>query len=272
MPDAENHDKILDIVVAKDEVTWQSMITELVKQEGMNPWDVDVSRLSARYIEMLKKMKELDFRVSGKVVLASAILLKLKSQKLLSDDINELDKLMAPPEEMSEEEFYDGIDDFTGVSFENPDIPPLMPRTPQPRKRKVSIYDLMLALNKALEVRDRRVIRHMPRVKMEVPERKVDLMKLMDVVYDQLSRHWQTTTKTMTYQEFVKDEAEHKKRMHTFLSLLHLANIDHRKIDLSQKEDFGTIEIHRANPDQEALRAMQAELAEKKNDDASKDE
>ena len=52
------HDKILDIVVEKDEVTWQNMIYKLVKHENMNPWDIDVSRLSERYLQMLKKLKK----------------------------------------------------------------------------------------------------------------------------------------------------------------------------------------------------------------------
>jgi len=98
------HDRILDIVVEKDEVTWQTMIYELVKHEGMNPWDVDVTLLARRYIQMLKKFKELDFRVSGKVVLAAAILLKIKSQKLLQDDIGELDRLMRAPLDAYEKE------------------------------------------------------------------------------------------------------------------------------------------------------------------------
>ena len=96
MPEEKaTHDKILDIVVQKDEVTWQNMIYELVKHENMNPWDINVSLLAKHYLQMLKKLKELDFRVSGKVVLAAAILLKIKSQKLLSDDKGELDRLMS---------------------------------------------------------------------------------------------------------------------------------------------------------------------------------
>ena len=74
-------DRIMQIVLGKEsnEVTWRSMIYELMKSEQMDPWDVDVSVLTRRYVHMLKKLKELDFRVSGKMVLAAAILLKIKS-------------------------------------------------------------------------------------------------------------------------------------------------------------------------------------------------
>lgn len=242
-----NHDRILDIVVQKDELTWQSMIYELVKHENMNPWDVDVTRLAKRYIQMLKKLKQLDFRVSGKVVLAAAILLKIKSQRLLSDDIGDLDRLMNP-EEVSEQEFYD---DLESASREGSgEIPALMPRTPQPRKRKVSIYDLMIALQKALEVRDRRILRRIPSVRIEVPQRKIDITKLIAQVYEKITAYFSSTSERLTFSKLTEN-ASRETKVHNFVSLLHLANVDHRKIDLIQKEHFGEIEIVKALPNQE---------------------
>ena len=238
----KTHDKILDIVVGKDEVTWQSMIYDLVKQENMDLWDIDVSRLSGKYVEMLKKLNELDFRVTGKVVLAAAILLKLKSQRLLKDDIGELDRLMSP-EEISEEEFYDELE---APPQEEPEIPSLIPRTPQPRKRKVSIYDLMLALQKALEVRDRRVMRNIPSVEVTMPQKKVNITKLIDEVYERINNHFTSVSEKLTFSTLAADHGREERIQH-FLALLHLANVDHRKIDLIQKEHFGEIEIVRAS-------------------------
>ncbi|MAG16358.1 hypothetical protein CMO88_04825 [Candidatus Woesearchaeota archaeon] len=236
----EHHDKILDIVVQKDEVTWQNMIYELVKHENMNPWDIDVSRLTGRYLEMLKKLKELDFRVSGKIVLAASILLKIKSQKLLSDDIGELDRLMSPEEELSEEEFYDDLEKTMHEREE--ETPSLIPRTPQPRKRKVSIYDLMIALQKALEVRDRRVLRSIPSVKVEVPERKVDITKLISDVYSKIKNHFSAATEKLTFSKLTQG-IDKETKIHSFSALLHLANVDHRNVDLLQEDHFGEIEI-----------------------------
>lgn len=233
------HDKILDIIVEKDEVTWQSMVYELVKHDNMNPWDVDVTLLSKRYLQMLKKLKALDFRVSGKVVLAAAILLKIKSQRLLSDDISELDRLMSP-EEMSEEEFYEDLEAASRVSGE--ETPALIPRTPQPRKRKVSIYDLMIALQKALEVRDRRILRSIPSVKVEIPERQVDISKLIEDVYCKIKNYFSETTEKLFFSKLTQG-LDRKAKIHNFNALLHLANVDQRKIDLVQQEYFSEIEV-----------------------------
>ncbi len=241
----ETHERILDIVVQKDEITWQNMIYELVKEEGMNPWDIDVARLSQRYILMLRKLTELDFRVSGKVILAAAILLKIKSQRLLNDDINELDRLMNPQDEVNADDFYDELE-AGGSSSE--EIPALVPRTPQPRKRKVSIYDLMIALQKALEVRDRRVLRSIPSVKMDIPQRKLDITKLITDVYGRIRNFFSTSNEKLTFTTLTSD-MERTAKIHNFLALLHLANIEHRKIDLIQKEHFGEIEIVEAHPE-----------------------
>src|SRR3989344_3053144 len=89
------HDRIFNIIFSKaDEITWQSIIYELVKNEEMDAWDIDVSILAQKYIAMLRSLKEHDFRVSGKVLLAAAILLKIKSNKLVGDDLSELDRLL----------------------------------------------------------------------------------------------------------------------------------------------------------------------------------
>ena len=42
----EGHERIFQILYKEDEVTWQSLLHELIKKEQMNPWDVNVSLLT----------------------------------------------------------------------------------------------------------------------------------------------------------------------------------------------------------------------------------
>ena len=239
-------DRIMQIVLGKEsnEVTWRSMIYELVKSEQMDPWNVDISVLSKRYVQMLKKLKGLDFRVSGKMVLAAAILLKMKSNLLVGEEMAELDRLMRPEDEESMNEgFYEELDSAYGKGgYGEYEAQPLLPRTPQPRKRKVSIYDLMISLQKALEVRDRRVARRMPRGTIEVPHRKVDMGKLIGDVYDRVMNLFRAQSR-LTFTQLLPPEATKEARILTFMPLLHLANVDYRKLDLLQQENFGEIEI-----------------------------
>ena len=83
----------------EDEITWKLMLLNLVKEEGLDPWNVDIRVLSERFIEMVKTMKDMDLRVSGKIILAAAILLRLKSEKLLTDDVGAFDQLLASSED-----------------------------------------------------------------------------------------------------------------------------------------------------------------------------
>ena len=100
----DHHDRIFNLLLSKtDEITWQTIIFDLVKSEQMDPWDIDISLLTQKYIEMLRSLKEHDFRISGKVLLAAAILLKLKSHKLVGEELSELDRLLMGVEEEMEE-------------------------------------------------------------------------------------------------------------------------------------------------------------------------
>ena len=85
--------KILDLLVDKNEISWKSMLFELVEAENMDPWNVNISKLTQLYIERLKQYKEMDLKISGKVILAASILLRVKSKRLVGEDMGEFDTL-----------------------------------------------------------------------------------------------------------------------------------------------------------------------------------
>ena len=238
-------EKLFSILFNEEEITWQSMIYQLVRQEGMDPWDVDVSLLSKRFLEMLRKFKEMDFRVSGKILLAAAILLKLKSSRLLDHEIGEFDRMMQSSD-TSEEEFYDDIEqelayqrDVSKMTDE--EKYKLIPRTPQPRSRKVSVHDLVDALNKALEVKHRRVRYSIPEISVEIPEKQTDMSVLISNLYMKIKGYFQKKNYgRLNFSQLIPSESKEDK-IYTFMPLLHLTN--QRKIDLEQEQHFGEIEI-----------------------------
>lgn len=248
------NDRLFEIILEKDEVTWQNMLYDVVKEESMDPWDIDVSMLTRRYIEMLRKLKEVNFRVSGKVVLAAAILLKIKSVKLVRDEMSELDRLLSPQEEESAEDFYDELE---RAHEQHQDFPELTPRTPLPRKRKISIYDLVGALQKALEVKDRRFLRHPAPIKINIHERKIDITKLIADTYERIKTISSSGSK-VTFAQLIPSASKNDK-IATFIPLLHLANQDSRKIDLLQSEPFGEIEVILLEA--KAAQALQSDIA-----------
>ena len=233
-------EKLFNMLFEDDEITWQTMIYEAVKTEQMNPWDIDISVLAKRFFEMVKKLQELDFRVSGKIILAAAILLRIKSKRLVEQDIDQLNRLISASED-TEEDLFEELDIDTGGAVIDEDKFRLIPRTPQPRKRKVSVYDLVEALQKALEVKKRRARFAPADVKVEIPEKKKDMTVVISEIYEQIKGYfYQQKANKLRFSELLPSESRGDK-VYCFVPLLHLES--QQKVDLYQEKHLSEIEI-----------------------------
>lgn len=237
---------IYSFLCNKDDISWQQILYQAVKSEHMDPWDIDIGNIARRFLQDIQKMKELDFKISGKMILAAAILLRLKSTKLVGEDLSYLDQLLASTEQNEETAFYDELaamnaDGYgTKVTVDGKEFQ-LLPRTPQPRKRKVSVYDLVEALEKALEVKHRRRIFGDTEIRMEIPQKKVDIEELVTKIFNEVKDHFLLKKQTgLTFQQLLKEGTKHEK-VYTFLPLLHLSHSG--KLELDQKEHLGDIHI-----------------------------
>lgn len=238
-------DAVYEIVFEKDELNWRELIYNVVRADGMDPWDIDISRLAKRFIETLNKLKETDFRIGGKMVLTSSLLLKIKSDKLLLDDIAGLDSLINGP--ALEEDFIDE----DGFEFEQTDINSflndqkrIVPRTPQPRERKVSVFDLVDALEAALETDVKRQ-RTLNNVKIDddeptAPSRSFDLTSSMNSLQLSLKKMLTKSKSVISFDDLLPSTDKFDV-VFTFLPLLHLEN--QRKINLKQDFHFGPIQV-----------------------------
>ncbi len=117
-------------------------------------------------------------------------------------------------------------------------------KTPQARKRKVSLQDLMGALEKALEVDERRDIRRrrFERVPdaVKIPERKINLGDKIKVIHTRINEWFQKNKSDITFEHLLEDGSKSDK-VYTFMPLLHLEN--HKKIKMNQPVHFENIYI-----------------------------
>ncbi len=233
-----SQDRILNLLMQKNEITWQTILHDLVNSGEVDAWDIDISILANKYLEIIRLMQESNLFISGKVILASAILLKIKSEKLITEDIGLLDNLMfpAPMEE---------LDQFMGPNSRRIilDVEPrLTINTPQTRKKRVQIDDLISALERALEVNTRRLLRTAERDRvpdMVIPEKKMDITKMIMELYDKIVLVFEKNP-NLTFTQLVPSGNKEDK-IFTFVPLLHLSNQE--KVELDQKEHFGEIDI-----------------------------
>lgn len=232
-------DKIFSLLVEQNEISWKSIILDLIRTEKMDPWNIDLSLLAKRYIEHINGLKQRDLNLSGKVLLAAAILLRIKSSRLVGEDLDEFDRLMAGTE-LSSEQFYDELEQELrkGEEIGNKEDYELMPRLPQARRRKVSVYELVKALEKALEVKQRRTLQSMPTI-MELPARNFDVTAAITGLYQRITSLFRAKGK-LSFSELLTRGTKEEK-VYTFIPLLHLSN--QQKIELKQEKAFGEITI-----------------------------
>jgi segregation and condensation protein A len=214
----------------------------------MDPWDINISTLAKKYIQTLKKLKEMNLRLSGKVLLAAALLLRIKSSRLVGEDMMEFDRLLASggsDELYGEEQFLEGELEGKGLMYKGMGDWRLIPRTPQPRKRKVSVYDLIDALAVALNVRRRRILSQIQTREFTYnPGEKVDISKLMDELYIDVMQFLSVNSaEKVAFSDIVRGGGKREKVL-TFIPLLHLTT--ERKTDLEQHNHFGEIWVRKA--------------------------
>ncbi len=235
------NERITDLLLEKDEVSWKTLLYELVREEEMDPWDVDVQALADKFLDLIQQLQEMDFRITGKLVLAAALLVKIKSDQLLEEDITALDNLIEGAEEPVE--LVQNLPEPYEVQEETPDPPGLVPKTPQPRTRQVALHDLVGALEKALQVEMRRTQRERGEegADVDVDVDEIDMSKIITEVYEQVYQHYQDEGETVPFDALLPDDAHRHEKVLTFMPLLHL---DHqRNVDLQQEQSFEPIFI-----------------------------
>jgi segregation and condensation protein A len=225
-----------------EKLGWQAILYDLINTEQLDPWGIDINVLATKYLDKVRELEEHNFFVSSKVLLAAALLLRMKSEILLHEDIRGLDDILfGKKEEKSYKQERIELDD---------DIPDLIPRTPLPRARKVTLQELMSALGGAIKTENRRIKRivldkqHEMEATVNLPRQIINVRDRMRAVYGKLKDFFSKNEGGVTLSDFAGKSNEEK--IDAFVPLLHL---DHSgKVWLEQEGHFDEIWIHREPP------------------------
>ncbi|HLC71893.1 MAG TPA: ScpA family protein [Candidatus Nanoarchaeia archaeon] len=230
--------QIFELLLGQEDVSWKSILQELVKKEEMDPWDIDITNLSQKYIQIIKEMQEHDFRISGKILLAAAFLLKMKSAYLVDHDIAHLDLLIGQTDGADENEIFEELENGEKRVREQFS---LIPRNPQPRTRKVSLQELIDALQRAMQSRKRILAQQRP-VKFVIPTRKMDILGVIRDLYHKISYYAvKENTDTLTFSKLLPPRAGRQEKVYTFIPLLHLEHQE--KVETTQEKPFEEIYV-----------------------------
>src|SRR3990167_9125033 len=88
------HQEQVHSIVFSKEIGWQEIIYDLINSEQLDPWNIDIIVLTNSYMQKLQKYEEESYFVSSKVLLAAALLLRIKSEILLNKYIRSIDEIL----------------------------------------------------------------------------------------------------------------------------------------------------------------------------------
>jgi len=131
--------------------SWEDLIDYIVTMEDLDPWDVDITKLTNIFLDYIETMKMLDFRIPAKVVLVASILLKLKTEITWPT-------IRQKPTEYSFDDLQDDLASYEEIKQKLQQMT-LEPGSIRIVKRKVTLDELVGALQKAVKVDDRREIK-----------------------------------------------------------------------------------------------------------------
>ncbi len=255
-----NESQFYDLITG-EELSWQSIIYDLIKTEQLDPWDIDLGILAERYIEIITQLEEANFFISSKVLLACSLLLRLKSEILANRFIQSLDEALYGKKAETRYE-------IERIEIDENDLPILVPRTPMPRYKKVTLKELMASLNKAIETESRRIKKEIKGIQAEksalvvLPRGdRVPLKTRIKDIFARVKQHIESQGRIhMTYSELAPSKEE---KLFAFLPVLHLSN--NEKLHLRQTGHFEDIQMSLERQKEEIedmLRELGKELAE----------
>jgi len=226
-------ENILKMIIEKE--SWEEVIYQIVSLENLNPWDVDLVKLTGSFVKYMNQLqlKEINFRMPAKIVFLAAVLLRLKADYLSifeeAETIEDVAKQAGPLEQL-------GID----PNLIHLGVP--MKRMP---KRQITLDELMGALKKAMEVRVKREIRRQvweERLRVQFTEEE-DIAKRIDEMMKEIDEKiTKTKGESVSFSDVVK-EWKREEVVGKFVPLLHLEQ--NQKIQTKQEDFFKEIWISR---------------------------
>ncbi len=226
----ETKESKIDLERFVSEGTWKDLLIELVKKNKLDPWNVDIVEIVDKYIEAVKELKIMDLRIPANIILAASILLHFKSEALY---------LEIEGEKIEQ-------DQESSIERAMPEIPELSFRLRIPPKRKITLNELIQALEEAMKLKEAKEQKKIESIDFPIKFEKKDIEEELRNVMEKIKRNADKkgmTTFSFLSKLFNPDDV----LISLFVPLLYLM---HRgKVILLQEQFFGEIIIALADQD-----------------------
>ncbi len=224
-------DNVDDIQKFVKNATWRDILLNMVETNKLNVWNINIDKLMHSYLNFIKKLKFMDLYIPANIIFAASIMLRLKSNAISFDQIGQtaLD-----------------IEQDDNIKRVIPEIETIYPRLRLQPNKKITLEDLLNALNEAMAIEkkyiDRPAIFNIPiniAFGMEIDEK---IKIILDLINKNIDSQKMTTFERLRSQS--TDNANNI-ILDLFIPLLYL--MQRNKIILFQDLFFGDILIKISN-------------------------
>ncbi len=198
---------------------WQEVVSNIVMEEGMNPLDIDIIKLADSFLKHLQTLQQFDFKIPARFILIASILLRMKCEMIFEEEEKKvLEKKDVEP-----------------LNIEVPIL--ISPATRKPTK-KVTLTELVNALNKAFDFREKKETKQfrMRRAVENLINEEEDIEERIEKIFAEIN-----SKKSIMFSQLVPSWRR-KEIVSTFLPLLYLSQ--RGRIRCDQEEMFMDISIN----------------------------
>jgi len=230
LPENPDDAYLVDLI---DQPAWKTILIELVKKEKMDPWSIDIAELAGKYLSKINALTTTDLRLPANAILASALILKFKSNVLRLSEIDDEDEFLEQKKNMSPEERAE----FDALL---PDLKNIR----KIREGKVSLDELVLSIEKMLKSSKKKSdkqFKSRDRTTFKIPLPDFQIDKEMEKVYLLIEKKADSQGLVLFSALVNNNSDSNKSIVRTFLPCLFLTNKG--KINMWQDTFFGEIFI-----------------------------
>jgi len=230
MTEAEEEAQAADKMMGEMEEPIEILVN-LAKNGEIDPWNIDIVKITDKFLQHVADMEKMDLRISGRTLLYASILLRMKSNILVEVEPSD-----------------DGMDDdLTQFEIGDYPVPPLPLR--RHSNRPVTLSELLSELKKAEVVEKRRT----ERVIITKEEKRTTIEEVLSIAHEEdiegrLGKMRTLLNGLFEKQEYIKfselsTPLDRAGKVMAYLALLFLAT--RKEIWIEQEEFFGDIFIRR---------------------------
>ncbi len=228
-------ENLLQMIIKQQ--SWEDLIYNIISIEGLDPWNLNLTKLTDSFLKYIEDLKLLDFRIPAKVVLVVAILLKMKSEILYPTVKTQQTDYSFKDLELTGE--YDKIREQLSQLT-------LQPGIRRKVKRKVTLDELVNALKKAMKVEKRRETKKRKlgrRLRREINFNEEDIeKKISELMFEIDGLLIKLKTEKIEFSKLI-EKWERDSIVKHFLPLLHLST--RGRVATEQENFFDEIFVSR---------------------------